>query len=149
MLSFSTGMCMITWVESMRMWWRSWWLHCAPSALPSSGWDPARWCWSGLSLTVLAWTLSCGVPSSFPWSLLLLLRLDYIFIPEYWHKIPFVYQFFIFFFYRWQCQKQCLAGSEPSSILLTSGVLFCTTSWHWTVWNLPSWLPNGCFSKVI
>lgn len=75
MLPHYAGMYTITWVENMRMWWRSWWQHCAPLASPSSGWDPARWCWSGLSWTVSASTLSCGPPSSSPWSLLLLLRL--------------------------------------------------------------------------
>lgn len=72
--SLSAGMYMTTWVENMRMCWRSWWHRCALSASPSSGWDPVRWCWSGRSSTVSASTLSCGPPSSSPWSLLFLLR---------------------------------------------------------------------------
>lgn len=72
--SLSAGMCTITWVGNMIMFWRSWLLPCAPTGSPSCGWDPARQCWPGLSSTVSASTLSCGPPSSSPWSLLLLLR---------------------------------------------------------------------------
>lgn len=71
---WSTGTCTITWVGNMTTWWTSWWPHCARSASPSCGWGPARRCWSGLSSTVLASTLSCGQPGSSPWSPLLRLR---------------------------------------------------------------------------
>lgn len=72
--SVSLGMFITTWVESMRTCWRSWRRHFAPTVSPSSGWDPARRSCSGLSSTVLGSTLSCGLPNSFPWSLLPLLR---------------------------------------------------------------------------
>lgn len=89
----STDMCTTTWVENMTMWWRSWWLRCAPSASPSCGWDPVRWCCSGLSLTVSASTLSCGPPSSSPWSLLRLSRsvLGGCLLHFSFHKALFVY----------------------------------------------------------
>lgn len=70
----SAGMCTITWVGNMITCWRSWLPPCAPTGLLLCGWDPARRCWPGLSSTVSASTLSCGPPSSSPWSLLLLLR---------------------------------------------------------------------------
>lgn len=70
----SAGMSTITWVGNMITCWRSWSPPCAPTGSPSCGSDPARRCWPGLSSTVSASTLSCGPPSSSPWSLLLLLR---------------------------------------------------------------------------